>query len=49
MLSRPRPDSGETEVPPEALVELVSGHAVIMDGLVQSSEWPPAGFAGSCC
>jgi hypothetical protein len=27
MLSRPRPCSGEAEVPPEALVRSASGHA----------------------
>jgi hypothetical protein len=32
MLSRPRPGSGETEVPPEALVEPISGHTVVRGG-----------------
>jgi hypothetical protein len=29
MLSRPRPGSGEMDVPPEALVEPTSGHATV--------------------
>jgi hypothetical protein len=32
MLSRPRPSSGETEVPPEALAEPASRHAVVQGG-----------------
>jgi hypothetical protein len=49
MLSRPRPGSGETEVPPEALVELASGRTIIWEEVAQLSEWPPPGFTGSCC
>jgi hypothetical protein len=33
MLSRSRPGSGETEVPPEALVEPASGHAIVQGGV----------------
>ena len=33
MLSRPRPGSGETEVPLEALVDPASGHAVVQGGV----------------
>jgi hypothetical protein len=33
MLSRPRPGSGETEVPHDALVEPASGHAVVQGGV----------------
>jgi hypothetical protein len=29
LLSEPRPGSGKTEVPPEALVEPASGHTVV--------------------
>jgi hypothetical protein len=32
MLSRSRPSSGETEVPPEALSEPASGHAAVQGG-----------------
>jgi hypothetical protein len=49
MLSRPRPSSSKTEVPPEAMVIPVPGHAVVQGVVVQSSEWPPTGFVGSCC
>jgi hypothetical protein len=33
MLSRSRSGSGETEVPPETLVEPVSGHAFVHEGV----------------
>jgi hypothetical protein len=33
MLSGPRPGSGKTEVPPEALVEPTLGHAVVQRGV----------------
>jgi hypothetical protein len=33
MLSRPRPGSGETEVPPEALAEPASGRADVQGGV----------------
>jgi hypothetical protein len=33
MLCRPRPGSGETKVPPKALVKPASGHAVIQGGV----------------
>jgi hypothetical protein len=33
MLSRQRPGSGKTKVPPEALVEPASGHAVVQGGV----------------
>jgi hypothetical protein len=33
MLSRPRPGSGEMEVPPEALVEPASGYAAVQGGV----------------
>jgi hypothetical protein len=35
MLTRPRPGSDETEVPPKALVEPVPGHAVVQ-GMVST-------------
>jgi hypothetical protein len=47
MLSRPRPSSGEMEVPPRPWPSLPWGP--YKEEVAQLSEWPPAGFAGSCC
>jgi hypothetical protein len=43
MLSRPRPSSGEMEVPPEAMVVPMMGHTVVQGVVVHVSEWPPTG------